>query len=333
MDRGPWRITFDTNPNSCNIHCIMCEEHSEYRKDKRTVSRTMDPEIISEVIASTAPHGLREIIPSTMGEPLLYRYFDTLLEMADRHDLKINLTTNGTFPGRGAEQWAEQILPLASDVKVSINGSIRNINESIMKGLHHQRALENIRTLIRIRDDVRDKGINDPTITFQVTFMRRNVKDLKSLLQLAIKLHIDRFKGHHLWITWPELEEESLTGNIQSRTEWNRTVDELEEIGRGKIKLANISKVPVDSASTLLPDEYECPFAGKEAWVAWDGTFNVCCAPDELRKNFGYFGNVKDTPFMELWESEEYRSFTELAGKTDVCKNCNMRQPPERGGA
>src|SRR5207253_2951864 len=25
---GPWRITFDTNPDTCNLHCVMCEEHS-----------------------------------------------------------------------------------------------------------------------------------------------------------------------------------------------------------------------------------------------------------------------------------------------------------------
>ncbi len=331
MNDGPWRITFDTNPDSCNIHCIMCEEHSEYSKKKRTCLRIMDSSIVCGVVSSAASHGLREIIPSTMGEPLMYRHFDTLLEMAHKYNLKINLTTNGTFPGRGAEQWAKQILPIASDVKVSINGSTGYINESIMKGLDHQRTLENIRTLIRIRDDVRDKGVNNPTITFQTTFMRRNIKDLKSLLQLAINLQIDRFKGHHLWITWPELEKESLTGNVQSRIEWNRAVDELKEIARDKIKLANISKIPTDSDSTLLPDEYECPFAGKEAWIAWDGTFNVCCAPDELRKSFGYFGNVRDTPFMELWKSEKYSSFVKKAGRTDICKNCNMRRPPKGG--
>ena len=26
----PWRITFDTNPDHCNYHCTMCEEHSPY---------------------------------------------------------------------------------------------------------------------------------------------------------------------------------------------------------------------------------------------------------------------------------------------------------------
>lgn len=28
----PWRITFDTNPDDCNLRCMMCEEHSIYSK-------------------------------------------------------------------------------------------------------------------------------------------------------------------------------------------------------------------------------------------------------------------------------------------------------------
>lgn len=326
MSEGPWRITFDTNPDSCNLHCIMCEEHSEYRKDKSPEVRIMDPGIISEVISSASSHGLKEIIPSTMGEPLLYRHFDTLLEMVDKHGLKINLTSNSTFPVHGAKHWGNKILPLASDIKVSINGSTCRINESIMKGVDHQEIIENIKMLLSIRDDIRSKGINDPTITFQVTFMKQNLNDLKCLLQLAIDLKADRFKGHHLWVTWSELENQSLTGNIENRLEWNDTVDELEEIARGKIELANISKVPTDNIDTVLPEEYECPFAGKEAWISWDGTFNVCCAPDELRKEFGYFGNVRETPFIELWESEKYQFFVRQAGKTGVCKNCNMKK-------
>ena len=31
---GPWRMTFDTNPDDCNYACVMCEgfsEHSDVR--------------------------------------------------------------------------------------------------------------------------------------------------------------------------------------------------------------------------------------------------------------------------------------------------------------
>jgi len=47
---GPWRITFDTNPDQCNLRCIMCEEHSNYNIDNKSIIRIMDFEIIEEVI-------------------------------------------------------------------------------------------------------------------------------------------------------------------------------------------------------------------------------------------------------------------------------------------
>ena len=32
-----WRITLDTNPEDCNYHCIMCEEHSRYNHFKENL--------------------------------------------------------------------------------------------------------------------------------------------------------------------------------------------------------------------------------------------------------------------------------------------------------
>ena len=79
---GPWRITFDTNPDDCNLHCIMCEDHSPFsttqpdRLSAGLPKRRMDIELIRRVLADSVGTSLREIIPSTMGEPLLYRDFD-----------------------------------------------------------------------------------------------------------------------------------------------------------------------------------------------------------------------------------------------------------------
>ncbi len=49
-----------------------------------------------------AQNGMREMIPSTMGEPLLYDYFEEILDLCREHGVKLNLTTNGTFPRLGA---------------------------------------------------------------------------------------------------------------------------------------------------------------------------------------------------------------------------------------
>ncbi|MHA1278426.1 MAG: radical SAM/SPASM domain-containing protein [Candidatus Helarchaeota archaeon] len=332
---GPWRITFDTNPDQCNLNCIMCEENSIFRKiTKKKQIRIMDFKIIERVITNTAQFGLKEIIPSTMGEPLLYKYFEQMIELIEKYGLKINLTTNGTFPVFDIEEWGKRILQVASDIKVSINGATKALAEKIMTGIDFEKQLTNISILVKQRDEIRSEGVNYPTISFQVTFLEKNLQELPLLLKLAIQMNIDRLKGHHLWVTWPELQSESLRRNSNSISRWNQMVDKLYYIADKfrlkngkKIKLDNFYKISKNYLVKGIPREWKCPFLGKEAWIAWDGTFNVCCAPDNLRKSLGTFGNVNKHNFMDLWESKKYHKLVKTWGSHDVCKNCNMRRP------
>lgn len=331
--KGPWRITFDTNPDLCNLHCIMCEERSRYKKSVIQQNRLMNIKIISEVINNAIEYGLKEIIPSTMGEPLLYNHFEELIELIKRYNLKLNLTTNGTFPRLGVEKWGEIIMPIASDIKISINGASRETSESIMEGINFEKQIENVKRIIEIRNNIRETGLNYPTITFQATFMERTLEELPALLNLAIKMDIDRFKGHHLWITHQELSDESLRRNKESIQRWNEMVNKLHTIAEQnclkngqKIKLDNINELK-NHEDNFIPKSWICPFLGKEAWIAWDGTLNVCCAPNDLRETLGYFGNVKETNFIDLWNGSEYNSLISNWGNYEICSKCNMRRP------
>jgi len=294
----------------------------------------MNFRIIENIIDDTVEQGLKEIIPSTMGEPLLYNRFPDLIDLLKTNNLKLNLTTNGTFPKLGAELWGRLILPVASDIKISINGASKNINESIMEDLNFENQITNIKKFIQIRDEIRRDGINNPTLTFQATFMEMNLYEIPELLKMAINMDIDRFKGHHLWITLPELEDESMRRNKSAIIRWNNIVKEIylivenERLKNGKrIKLDNIYAIPYNHNNEVIPKEYICPFLGREAWIAWDGTFNVCCAPDNLRKTLGNYGNAKKDNFINLWNSKRYDDLIENWGDYEVCKVCNMRKP------
>ena len=137
---GPWRITFDTNPDDCNLRCIMCEDHSPYsttQPDRRKAGlpkRRMDIGLIRRVLEEARGTPLREIIPSTMGEPLLYRHMDEIIDLCVEYGVMLNLTTNGTFPKKGARAWAERIVPVTSDVKISWTGSTKEPQEKIRLG-------------------------------------------------------------------------------------------------------------------------------------------------------------------------------------------------------
>lgn len=336
---GPWRITFDTNPDNCNMYCVMCEEHSEYSplKKERIASdrapRVMDVNIIRRTVEEMKPLGLREIIPSTMGEPLLYEQFTEILDICEANDVKLNLTTNGTWPRFGPERWAELICPVTEDVKVSWNGATSHTQESIMKGSHFARRLSDLKDFISVRDRISEGGGNYCRITLQCTFMENNISELPDLVRLGIELSVDRIKGHQLWAHFPEIRSLDLRRSEESIRRWNSTVEECEAIASGLKKLDG-SSVVLDNFNRLdhhvtksMPMDWECPFLGREAWVNHEGRFDPCCAPDAERRILGYFGNVTERSMREIWSSTEYRDLRSNYIRNHVCRKCNMRRP------
>ena len=108
----------------------MCEEHSEYSHFKDELYKTtgckhrrMPVEWLDSIMKEAARLGVTEVIPSTMGEPLLYNGIDEFFECVKRYGLVVNLTTNGSFPRKPIETWTKVIVPITRDVKVSINGA------------------------------------------------------------------------------------------------------------------------------------------------------------------------------------------------------------------
>ena len=336
---GPWRITFDTNPDDCNLHCIMCEDHSPYsttQPDRLRAGlprRRMDVELIRQVLADSAGTPLREIIPSTMGEPLLYRDFDEILDLCAKYGVKLNLTTNGTFPRRGARSWAERIVPVTSDVKISWNGSTKETQERVMLGNRWETVLENVRTLIAVRDDHAAHGGNRCRVTFQLTFMEVNYAELPEVVKLAAKMGVDRVKGHHLWVHFSQINDQSMRRNPEAIERWNAMVNaayEAVETHRlpdgSRVLLENIFRLDSADAGEIAAGA-KCPFLRQEAWVGSDGRFNPCCAPDALRRTLGDFGNVKNTSLYDIWQGDAYQDLQASYMNRPLCQGCNMRRP------
>jgi glycosyltransferase involved in cell wall biosynthesis/MoaA/NifB/PqqE/SkfB family radical SAM enzyme len=328
---APWRVTFVTNPGLCNLRCLPCDTHSPYATSRHSLP-VLDFSLVEQTVHALAPRGLREIIPSTMGEPLLYPNFDRLLELADRTRVRVNLTTNGTFPLGGVDRWASLLLPVVSDVKFSVNAMDPNHAARIMTGLNSEAQLAGIERYLSLRDDFGRAGRRS-SVTLQVTLMEANLEELPRILRWAIRRGVDRLKAHHLWVTWSQLAGESLRRSPESRARWNSVVAELEAIASNElradgtpIQLDNI-RLLSDAACATDDMPTRCPFLGQEAWIEADGTFQVCCCPSQKRAAFGYFGSVRERPFMELWTSRAYREFVAQWGDHPNCAECNMRRP------
>lgn len=336
---APWRITFDTNPDDCNHSCIMCEEHSHYslknkkRQESKTKRKQMDFKIVESIIEECAPLGLKEIIPSTMGEPLLYRHFQEMADICREYGIKLNLTTNGSFPGMSAEDWANLIVPVASDVKISWNGISKEVQESIMIGSKFHERLSNLKSFLKIRNALSKNGGNKCSVTLQMTFMEANLHEIPKVVEMAIKLGINRVKGHHLWVHSDDMVEQNLRRSRDSVNRWNEIARVCQNIAKENplqngefLRLDNFDSLDVDNREELHKEGI-CPFLGKEAWINYKGRFDPCCAPDDLRRELGDFGNVMSSGLIDSWKGENYTRLFENYLDNELCLGCNMRRP------
>jgi len=269
-----------------------------------------------------------------MGEPLLYEHFDEIIYLCREYGLKLNLTTNGTFPRRGARTWAERIVPITSDVKISWNGATAQTQEAIMLGEKWEKVLDNVRTFIEVRDRVAAAGGNRCRVTFQLTYLQKNVNELADIVRLAIDLGVDRIKGHHLWAHWEAMKSQSMRRTPEAIRQWNEAVFAARAAASEKtlpnghyILLENMFTLDDGATEDLAPGG-ACPFLGQEAWVSAEGRFDPCCAPDKERRTLGEFGNLLDLGFMEVWNGAAYQQLVTTYRNRSLCLGCNMRKPP-----
>lgn len=263
---------------------------------------------------------------------LLLAAREDILALCGRHQIKLNLTTNGTFPRLGARAWAERIVPVTSDVKISWNGATAATQESIMLGARWETLLENARTFVAVRDAHADAGGNRCRVTFQLTFLETNVAELADIVRLAVELGVDRVKGHHLWAHFDEIKSLSMRRNSDTIGRWNAAVLDAREAAAERtlpngqhVLLENIGLLDETATANLAPGG-PCPFLGQEAWVSAEGRFDPCCAPDAQRRTLGELGNLQSQELFDIWDGAPYRELLASYHNRSLCLGCNMRK-------
>jgi MoaA/NifB/PqqE/SkfB family radical SAM enzyme len=328
---GPARLTLVTNPDDCTLACDMCECGRARAAGPALAPRRMDPALALHLLAQLRGSALRELLPSTLGEPLLWDGLDAVLDACAAGGPLVNLTTNGTWPGRGARAWGERLAPLCSDVKVSWNGATAATAEAVMAGLDFHAAVEGVRAFAAARDRAAARTGRRCRLSFQVTAQAANVDELPELVRLAARLGVDRVKVNQLQERHPSLAGRSLATSPGGRQRWDAAVEaaraaaaEEEAAGR-PVELQHLA--PWGPAP---PPAGPCPFVGREAWVLWDGTFAPCPHPAAWRGELGTFGSAAAMPLREIWQGRALRRLCADWEEHPVCRACPLRRP---GGA
>jgi MoaA/NifB/PqqE/SkfB family radical SAM enzyme len=286
--------------------------------------------LAERVVREAAASGLRAVIPSTMGEPLLWEGMDRLVDLCAELGLRLNVTTNGTFPGRGAAAWAERLVPVASDVKISWNGATAATAEAVMRGLDFGAAVEGVRTFVSVRD-ARARPGRRCRVSFQVTAQEANVAELPAIVALAAALGVERVKVNHLQPRFPALAARSLRRSVEAIRRWNAAAREAHAAAAAR-RLPSGAEVLLENVVPLAEDPAApapagpCPFVGREAWLHPDGRFAPCPHPAAERGELGDLGSAAERTLGEIWSGEPFRAFVARWEEHPVCRGCPLRR-------
>lgn len=262
ITKNPWRLTLVTNPDKCNLRCTLCF----LRQQKAPFGKGEMPfEIAEAAIRKYSACGLREVIPSTMGEPLLYSHFDKLILLCRELGIKLNVTTNGTFPG-GLTSWADKLLPVCRDIKVSVWGLQKQTLQRLCPGLSIDEFVLNLELLSAARKELKKQGVLVSSLSLQMAVCKENRDEVPLILNLASRLGFDRVK----------LNRAIFLSCASGQMKKNLELD-VEDCYKEKspVLVEGTFLYPMGKTSVR-----SCPFLGKELWVLPDGSLERCPDPE-----------------------------------------------------
>ena len=282
------RITLLTNPDKCNLSCPLC--FLNQRGFSRCVLGVgeMSFETARAAIEKYAVERdasgkrvLREVIPSTMGEPLLYSHFEDLLSLCRSMELPLNLTTNGTFPGKwGRDAGMATLLRACSDIKISYLAS-----EQFDGWKANVEKLLDVRRKLMANDaaqgECAENAARLATVSLQVTLHKKNVDKAAELVSWASSVGINRIKWNpvvFLSVASQKLREMYALDDVQ--------LESLrQELRNGALSASNV----MHEGSLFFNKGVDycavggkcvsCPFAD-EVWVWPDGHEDHCPNPE-----------------------------------------------------
>ena len=192
--------------NSCNLNCSFC---LNTQREKAFMSIENFEQIIKKVKEYT-----NLVCLHVKGEPLLHPQLEDILWIIDRHNLKTNITTNGTLLKKNLSIIKKS--NAVRQINLSLHSCLENENTNVEEYLNNiyecVKELENTDIIISYRlwnlKDISHNEKNEEVINFLAE--KYELEDLKEqmILNEWIKLKDHIFINQDTMFTWPNLNSE-----------------------------------------------------------------------------------------------------------------------------
>ncbi|MAG56767.1 MAG: hypothetical protein CMJ83_10790 [Planctomycetes bacterium] len=319
----PFHVEISTN-NACNLSCVMCE-----RPDLSYISgEKLD--VVADVVL---PHA-SVITPSATSEPAMGD-FDRILDHCEKHDLRLNLITNGNLI---TDRHIDRLRGRIFKVDFSIDSHIPSVYEQIRVGGRHGRMLAGLRRLVRLQQE---EGFQ---LTLIVVLMKQNLTTLDGTMSFARQVGVDRvrvqkmlpfFKDPHRFHVDEHFSADEIRLHIGRAVAAAKRENINLELALDPVEhhrapgIAEPEVTPPVVVNTL----YEAVMEKKKGFcfqlasyvrIIPNGNVYPCCRGwgEHLR-----MGNIFEQSFDEIWNGPEYQKLREefLSGDLrEGCRQCTL---------
>ena len=262
---------------------------------RRTRAHIRD-ELPIDPILESVPHA-SSVVLQGIAEPLTNPDLPRIIARVHKRmpsTGQIGTTTNAVLLGRdvSARLFDEGL----SWISFSMDGASKSVYEGIRRGATFERVLENVADAVEC-----GKGCGRKDVAFSANFviMEENVHEIPEFARLAISLGLDSIYFNH--------RRDYAQGGMRILDEdlLKRKFEEAKEIGAA-------SGLGIVFSQAFGPQASDGCGLMQMAYVWFSGDLVACSrmVPGSLAgRRVQNFGNVKNRPLVEIWNSPEFKEF------------------------
>ncbi|HAW05449.1 MAG TPA: radical SAM protein [Saprospirales bacterium] len=287
-------MTISIEPTTaCNLRCPECP--SGLRAFSRPVGN-LKQDFFRKTIDELHKQ-LIYLIFYFQGEPYINPGFLDMVKYAKDKGIYTITSTNGHFLNNAN---AKKTIESGLDrMIISVDGTTQETYENYRKEGNLESVLQGARNIVKWKKEMNSAT---PHTIFQFLVVKPNEHQIDEIYKIAEEIGIDEVKLK--------------TAQVYEYEQGNDLIPTIEKYSRYKKNINGTYSVKNKLLNHCWKLWHACV-------ITWDGLVVPCCFDKDAQHRLG---DMKDKPFKEIWQGEDYDKFRKqlLKGRDqiDICKNC-----------
>lgn len=285
--------------NACNFRCPHCQvTYADWTK------RTMQPELFKKSLDSF-PYSLRVKLQG-MGEPFINKHLMEYTREVCERKYWCEITTNGSLFAKRPIHELEKYDNF--QLTVSIDAADTKLFEDLRPGSDFDKIIKELKTLTQ---NTRLQ------IAAWMVVLEQNQDQIEAVIRLLKSINIKLLGLQMVVVDYGK-------SFLRSKTVEKRVhISDKEHFHQQMQEFAKNHDVVLDIADGLYDRKKICPWPWEGVFIDANGNVVPCCRIGDA--SVCNMGNLNDSRFVDIWNSEKYQEFRRWHKNDQIpeyCKSC-----------